>query len=51
MKKEVAELEEESAKDGFWDDVQRSQKITQHMASLKNKIKSLCLFLYLVYTQ
>ena len=39
MVAEVAELEEESAKDGFWDDVQRSQKITQHMASLKNKIK------------
>ena len=40
MKDEVAELEAESAKDGFWDDIQRSQKITQHMASLKNKIKA-----------
>ena len=40
MVDEVAELEEESAKDGFWDDVQRSQKITQHMASLKNKINA-----------
>ena len=40
MKDEVAELEAESAKDGFWDDVQRSQKITQHTASLKNKIKN-----------
>ena len=37
---EVAELEAESAKDGFWDDIQRSQKLTQHMASLKNKIKA-----------
>ena len=26
MKDEVAELEAESAKDGFWDDIQRSQK-------------------------
>ena len=40
MKTEVAELEEESAKDGFWDDIQRSQKITQHMAGLKNKIQA-----------
>ena len=40
MVAEVTELEEESAKDGFWDDIQRSQKITQHMASLKNKIKA-----------
>ena len=28
MKDEVAELEAESAKDGFWDDIQRSQKIS-----------------------
>ena len=40
MIEEVTELEEESAKDGFWDDIQRSQKLTQHMASLKNKIKA-----------
>ena len=40
MKDEVAELEAESAKDGFWDDIARSQKITQHMAALKNKIKA-----------
>ena len=40
MVAEVTTLEEESAKDGFWDDVQRSQKITQHMAALKNKIKA-----------
>ena len=38
MKDEVAELEAESAQDGFWDDIARSQKITQHMAGLKNKI-------------
>ena len=38
MMEEVATLEEESAQDGFWDDIQRSQKITQHMAGLKNKI-------------
>jgi len=40
MKDEVKELEEESARDGFWDDIQRSQKITQHMAGLKNKIQA-----------
>ena len=40
MVEEVKQMEEESAKDGFWDDIQRSQKITQHMASLKNKIKA-----------
>ena len=34
MIEEVTELEEESAKDGFWDDIQRSQMITQHMAGL-----------------
>ena len=40
MIEEVEELEAESAKDGFWDDIQRSQKLTQHMAALKNKIKA-----------
>ena len=40
MKDEVTELEAESAKDGFWDDIQKSQKITQYMATLKNKIQA-----------
>ena len=40
MKEVVEELEAECAKDGFWDDIQRSQKLTQHMASLKNRIKA-----------
>ena len=40
MVAEVTELEEESAKDGFWDDIQKSQKITQYMAGLKNKIQA-----------
>ena len=39
MAEEVKELEEQSAQDGFWDDVQNSQKIVQRTASLKNKIK------------
>ena len=37
-KERIEVLNAETAKDGFWDDVQRSQKLTQHMASLKNKI-------------
>ncbi|MBQ5883889.1 MAG: peptide chain release factor 2, partial [Clostridia bacterium] len=40
MAEEVKELEEQSAQEGFWDDVQNSQKIVQRTAALKNKIKS-----------
>ena len=40
MAEEVKELEEQSAQDGFWDDVQNSQKIVQRTATLKNKIKA-----------
>ncbi len=40
MQEEVAELDEMCAKDGFWDDVQNSQKVTQRLAGLKNKIKA-----------
>ena len=40
MKDEVKELEAESAKDGFWDDIQNSQKVLQRTAALKNKIKA-----------
>ena len=39
-KEEVSELEALSAKDGFWDDIENSQKILQKTAALKNKIKA-----------
>jgi peptide chain release factor 2 len=38
--KEVAELEEISAKPDFWDDMQNSQKTMQKIGSLKAKIQS-----------
>lgn len=37
---EVATLEEESAKPGFWDDMQSSQKTMQRIGALKAKIQS-----------
>lgn len=37
-KKAVAELEEESAKEDFWSDLQRSQKILQEIKAQKDKI-------------
>lgn len=40
MSKEVAALEEESAKPGFWDDAQESQKQLAKVGSLKNKMSS-----------
>jgi peptide chain release factor 2 len=36
-KKEIAALEEESAKDGFWNDIDRSQNVQKRMKQLKNK--------------
>ena len=38
LKKEVETLEEDSAKPGFWDDLQNSQKVLQRIKMLKNKI-------------
>lgn len=38
--KQVAELEELSGQDGFWDDVENSQKILKKTSHLKDKIKS-----------
>ena len=38
--KKLAELEEESAKDGFWDDIQNSQKVLQRTSVLKNKVSA-----------
>ncbi|MBR2832501.1 MAG: peptide chain release factor 2 [Oscillospiraceae bacterium] len=34
---EIARLEEESAKDGFWSDLENSQKVQQRLKQLKNK--------------
>ena len=40
MKDEIKRLEEDAAKDGFWDDLENSQKVLQRTASLKNKVAS-----------
>lgn len=40
LKTEVDFLEQESAKDGFWDDVENSQKVLQQIRRNKNKIES-----------
>ena len=40
ISKEAAELEEQSAQPGFWDDAEASQKIMQKIGALKNKIAS-----------
>ena len=36
-RREIAELEEESAQDGFWNNVQHSQQVQQRIKQLKNK--------------
>ena len=35
--KEIEELEAESAKDGFWNDMERSQKVLKRIKQLKSK--------------
>ncbi len=40
MKKESAELEMKAAQDGFWDDMENAQKVTQRAANLKDSIDS-----------
>ena len=40
MEEEVKDLEAQSAADGFWDDLQNSQKVLQRTSALKNKIKA-----------
>ena len=40
MRDEIKELEEEAAKDGFWDDLENSQKILQRTSMLKNKVSA-----------
>ena len=39
MKEEVAKLEAEAAKDGFWDDVENSQKVLKETSRLKAKVE------------
>ena len=36
-KAEIAELEEQSGKEGFWNDIENSQKVLQRIKQLKNK--------------
>ena len=38
MKKNIAEMEAQSAEASFWDDMQNSQKVLQQMQQLKNKV-------------
>ena len=40
MKKEIATLEEQQAQEGFWDDIQNSQKVLQRTSMLKNKVEA-----------
>ena len=40
MSKEVAALEEQTAAEDFWGDLNNSQKVLQRIAALKNKIKA-----------
>lgn len=37
---DIAELEKESAKPDFWDDMENSQKVMQKIGSLKAKVQS-----------
>ena len=38
MKNEIAGLEEQQAQEGFWDDIQNSQKVLQKAKNLKDKL-------------
>lgn len=40
MQEELAVLKEQSAQDGFWNDIENSQKVSRCISSLENKIKS-----------
>lgn len=40
MQNEVEELDMRAAADGFWDDMEAAQKVTQRAASLKSKIEA-----------
>lgn len=40
LKREAEELDQKAAADGFWDDMETAQKVTQRAASLKSSIES-----------
>ncbi len=40
LKTEIAALEAESAKDGFWDDIEHSQKTLQKISQMKAKVEA-----------
>ena len=40
LKREIEELETKAAADGFWDDIENSQKIVQKTGKLKNTVES-----------
>lgn len=37
-RREARKLEDETAQDGFWNDLERSQKVQQRLKQLQNKI-------------
>ena len=39
-RQEAARLEDETAQDGFWNDLERSQKVTRRMRQLENKLEA-----------
>lgn len=39
-KEEIAELEKQAAADGFWDDLENSQKVLRQTSKLKNKVSA-----------
>ena len=38
LESQIEELEKESAKEGFWDDLENSQKVLQKTKQLKDKV-------------
>ena len=42
-KNEITRLEEQAAGDGFWDDLENSQKVLRQTSKLKNKVSTGCL--------
>ncbi len=40
MQRELAELEQRAAADGFWDDMDKAQKVTQRAANLRQRIEA-----------
>ncbi len=40
INEEIAKLEEQQTQDGFWDDIENSQKVLQRTSGLKNKVNA-----------